>query len=210
MNFPKIDPTLQEQTPLLGAVTNAIAHSAVKWGSAKNKKSYLGPQDDTMIEMRRLCLERRREKDSVKWKTLSIALHRTRQNMRRTQATLRCKEATQLGASRLKGPPPQTRAPILERVDETVRTEKVDHLQGRTDIVHETLQRTFHRFIKRRNTWPWESLDSLPTIDGERVGEIASPFWKRTSCAEDQVVIEMLRELDRTSRKPSRAVFSSS
>ena len=29
-----------------------------------------------MIEMRRLCLERRREKDPVKGKTLSIALHR--------------------------------------------------------------------------------------------------------------------------------------
>ena len=33
-------------------------------------------------------------------------------------------------------------------------------------------------------------------IDGERVREIAFAFQKRTSCAEDQVVIEMLRELD--------------
>ena len=32
VNFPRVDPTLQEQIPLLGAVTNAIAHSAVKWG----------------------------------------------------------------------------------------------------------------------------------------------------------------------------------
>ena len=49
VNFPRVDPTLQEQTPLLGTVTTAIAHSAVKWGSAKNKTSYLDPQDDTMI-----------------------------------------------------------------------------------------------------------------------------------------------------------------
>ena len=33
-------------------------------------------------------------------------------------------------------------------------------------------------------------------IDGERVREIALAFQKRTSCAEDQVVIEMLREID--------------
>ena len=33
-------------------------------------------------------------------------------------------------------------------------------------------------------------------IDGERVREIAFAFQKRTSCAEDHVVIEMLRELD--------------
>ena len=33
-------------------------------------------------------------------------------------------------------------------------------------------------------------------VDGERVREIAFAFRKRTSCAEDQVVIEMLRELD--------------
>ena len=33
-------------------------------------------------------------------------------------------------------------------------------------------------------------------IDGERVREIAFAFRKRTSCAEDQVATEMLRELD--------------
>ena len=57
VNFPRVD-----QIPLLGAVTNAIAHSAAKWSSAKNKKSYFDPQDDAMIEMRRLCLERRRKR----------------------------------------------------------------------------------------------------------------------------------------------------
>ena len=59
-----------------GAVTDTIAHSAVKMGYAKDNKSYLGSQDDTMIEMRRLCLERRRDKDFAKRKTLSIALQR--------------------------------------------------------------------------------------------------------------------------------------
>ena len=76
VNFSRIDPTLQEKIPLFGAVTNAIAHSAVKWVSARQRKSYLHPQDDTMIEVRRLRLERRREKDPVKRKTLSIALHK--------------------------------------------------------------------------------------------------------------------------------------
>ena len=80
VNFPRSDPTLQEQTPLWEAVTNAIAQSAGKWVSAKNKKSYLDPQDDAMNEMRRLCLEGRRDKDPVKRKTLSIALHTARQN----------------------------------------------------------------------------------------------------------------------------------
>ena len=108
------------------------------------QKTYLDPQDDTKIEMRGLCLERRREENSVKRKTLSIALHRARQNMRRTQATLRCKEATQLGASsRLKGPPPHIMTSVLERVDETDRTEKVEHLKGRTDIVHEHFKELF-------------------------------------------------------------------
>ena len=37
VNFPRVDPTLQEQTPLLGTVTTAIAHSVVKWGSAKKQ-----------------------------------------------------------------------------------------------------------------------------------------------------------------------------
>ena len=33
-------------------------------------------------------------------------------------------------------------------------------------------------------------------IDGERIREVAWAFRKRTSCAEDQILIEMLRELD--------------
>ena len=139
--FPRFDPTLQEQIPLLGAVTSAIAHSAVKWCSARHRKSYLHPQDDTMIEMRRLCLER----NPVKWKTFYL-LHCTEhiKNMRRKQAIFRCKEATQLEApSRLKGPPPQTRVPILERIDETRRTEKMEHPQGRTDIAHEHFKELF-------------------------------------------------------------------
>ena len=175
MTFPRIDPTLQEHMPLLGAVTNAIAHSAVKWGSARHRKSYLHPQDGAVIEVRRLCLERRLEKDRVKRKTLSVALHIARQNMRRKQAVLRCKEATHLEApSRLKGQSPQTRAPFLERVDETGRTEKVEHLQGLTDIVYEHFEELFKdpshaavlEWIWQR--WPWVTLHSLLTIDCER------------------------------------------
>ena len=43
--------------------------------------------------------------------------------------------------------------------------------------------------------WPCETLHSLPMIDGWRVREISFAFRKRTSCTEDQVVIEMLNEL---------------
>ena len=203
VDFPRIDPTLQELIPPLGAVTRGIEHLAVKWGSAKNKNSHLDPHDDTMIEMRRLCLERRREKDAVKRKTLSIALHRVRRKMRRNQATPRCNETTQLGApSRLQGPPPQTRAPVVERVNESGRKENVEYLIGRSDIVHDHFKELFtdpshaetSEWIEQR--WLRENLHSLPTIDGERVKETAFAFRKRTSCAEDMVVIEMLREFD--------------
>ena len=39
-------------------------------------------------------------------------------------------------------------------------------------------------------------LHSLPTIDSQRVREAAYAFRKRTSCADDHLVIEMPRELD--------------
>ena len=127
---------------------NCIRYCSQKWNlflqCRINSWKFLHPQDDTMIEMRRLCLERRREKGPVKRKTPSIALHRARQKVRLKQAILRCKEATRLGApSRLKGRPPQTRAPILERVDETGRTEKVEHPQGRTDTVYDHFKELF-------------------------------------------------------------------
>ena len=62
------------------------------------------------------------------------------------------------------------------------RMEKVEHLQGRTDIVHEHFQGLFTdpshaevpEWIEQR--WPLESLFSLPMIDGERVRENAFDF----------------------------------
>ena len=72
-----------------------------------------------------------------------------------------------------------------------------------TDHSHDVIP----QWIEQR--WPYEILLALPMIDGARVREIAFEFRKRTSCAGDQIVIEMLRELDLDSGKPSRAVSSS-
>ena len=46
------------------------------------------------------------------------------------------------------------------------------------------------------NDGPREVLEALPRTDAERVREISWTFTKRTSSADDHVVIEMLRELE--------------
>ena len=151
-----------------------------------------------LSELRRLSAERSQEKDAVRRKTLTIAQFRARQKVRRAQATHRCKEAAQMGApSRL------DKALVLERIDELVMMEKVEDIQGRMEIVHkhfctlftDTIEAVIPEWIDRR--WLRETLEALPVIDGERVREITWAFRKRTSCAEDQVVIEMLREWTR-------------
>ena len=117
-----------------------------------------------------------------------------RQKARRAHAIHRCKEATQMGApSRLKGPPQRTRAPVPERIGEFGTVERIEELEGRTAIVHKHFcePMKFYWFGLRN-----ETLEALAMIDGERVLEITWAFRKRTSCAEDQVVIEMLSELD--------------
>ena len=81
-------------------------------------------------------------------------------------------------------------------------TEKVEDLDGRTSIVHQHFKELFTdprqkeipEWIWQR--WPYEVLQSLPTIDSERVRDAAYAFRKCTSCADDHLVIEMLRELD--------------
>ena len=78
---------------------------------------------------------------------------------------------------------------------------KIEELQGRSEIVHkhfcelctDTTNEGTPEWIERR--WLRETLEPLPMIDGERIREITWAFRKRTSCVEDQVVIEMLREL---------------
>ena len=107
--------------------------------------------------------------------------------------------------SRLKGPPAPTKAPVLQRIDELGMMEKVEDIHGRMEIVHkhfctlftDTTKAVIPEWIDRR--WPRETLEALPVIDGERVREIAWAFRKRTSCAEDHVVIEMLRSWTRIS-----------
>ena len=89
----------------------------------------------------------------------------------------------------------------------------MEHLQGRTDIVHEQLKERFTdpshadapEWIEQR--WPRESLLPLPMIDGDRVREIAFDLRKHTSCAADHVVIEMLRELDSDIRETIASCF---
>ena len=97
---------------------------------------------------------------SLKRKKLSIALYRARQSMRRKQTDLNFKKAVEAGApSRLQGPPPPTRAPILEKMGLDGTAERVEDLQGRTDIVRETPEWIWQR-------WPHEVLQSLPTVRG--------------------------------------------
>ena len=61
----------------------------------------------------------------------------------------------------------------------TFERKKVEHLQGRTDIVHEHFKKVFtdpsHAEVLEGiwQRWPWETLHSLPTIDGEGVREVA-------------------------------------
>ena len=153
------------------------------------------------LEVRRLGVERNCEEDLVKRKRLSIALFRARQLMRREQTDLNPKKAVEAAApSCLQGPPPPAR-PDPGEFGAGWHHEKVEDVQGRTTIAHQHFkelstdprQKVPERIWQR---WPYEILQSLPTIDSERVRDAAYAFRKRTSCADDHLVIEMLRELD--------------
>ena len=78
----------------------------------------------------------------------------------------------------------------------------MEDLQGRTDIVHNDFKELFTDPLHKETPewiwqrWPWEVLQIRPTIDSKRVREAAFTHRKRASCAEDHLVIEMLRELD--------------
>ena len=165
------------------------------------------------MEVRRLGVERR-EKDPLQRKTWSIALHRARQLMRRKQTDRNFKKAVEKGApSRLQGPPPPTRALILEKLRSDGTTGRVEDLQGRTDIVHHHFKEPCTDPLRKETPewtwqrWPREVLQSLPTIDSQRVREAAYAFRKRTSCADDHLVIEMLRELDEDTRETLAKCF---
>ena len=88
----------------------------------------------------------------------------------------------------------------LRNWDCTAQPKWVEERQGRTDIFHKHLKEMFadplHKKIPERiwQRWSFEVLQSLSTIDGQRVREAAYAPRKRTSCADDHLVIEMPSE----------------
>ena len=137
-----------------------------------------------MVEMRRLCLERRREKGPCETED---PLHRSaqaRQKMRRKQATLRCKEATQLGA-----PPRLHHQPELQSWNVWTNqgrlrmwntwTDARTLCTGFSELFTDHSHAARSEWIEQR--WPYEILLTLPMIDGARVREMAFEFRKRTA-----------------------------
>ena len=73
---------------------------------------------------------------------------------------------------------------MLEKLGPDGTTGRVEDLQGRTDIVHNHFKELFtdplHKETPERfwQRWPCEVLQSLPTIDSQRVREAAFAFRK--------------------------------
>ena len=96
--------------------------------------------------------------------------------MRRKQTDLNFEKAVEAGApSRLQGPPPPTRAPILEKLGADGTIGRVEDLDGRTSIVHQQFKELFTDAMQKENPeciwqrWTYGVLQSLPTIDSEKV-----------------------------------------
>ena len=153
--------------PALGKLTTAIAKSAIAWRTAMRGKAGPKQQDPMWLDVPRLGVERRCEKDPLKRKRCSIALYKARQLVRRKQTDLNLKKAAEAGApSRLQGPPPPTRAPILEKLGADGTTEKAGDLDGRTSIVLQHFKDLFTDPRQKEvpkwtwQRWPYET----PTI----------------------------------------------
>ena len=146
----------------------AAAAAAIECGAAK-RRTKGRPRRPTTVKLRIVSLDRR--------KNLSIAPRRARRVMRRKQADLWSRMATELGApSRVKGAPRPTQAPVLERLDRDGHTERIEHLQERTDTVHVDFKELFTDPLHWETPdwiWqrcPWEVLQSLARIDSQQVG----------------------------------------
>lgn len=94
VDFARFDPVSMHIVPALATVTVAVAEVAIKWSGGKRGNTGLLGHDPTILERRKCCLERRREKDPEASKSLSITMYRARQVMRRKQADLRFKIAS--------------------------------------------------------------------------------------------------------------------
>ena len=103
-DFPRTDTASHKFIPALGALTTAIAKSAVAWSAVKRWKTGLEQDDPALMEVRRLCLERRREKE-------------------------------------------------LEKLRSDGKTERVEDLQGRTNIVHNHFK-ALHGSVARQRYVP--------------------------------------------------------
>ena len=150
----RISPELiLRRTRAPGTLTTAIAKSAIACGAVKRGKAGLEQHDPAWMEVRRICVERHCEQDPLKRKRLSNALYRARQSMRRKQTDLSFKKAVEAGApSRLQGPPPASRPPILEKLG----TGRYNRMGGRPAWPHrhrpQALQGAVHGSAAQRDS----------------------------------------------------------
>ena len=82
-----------------------------------------------METLRKVCLDRRCEKDPVAKKSLSLVVFEAQQITRRKQADIRFRTATESV-----GRTTATRAPTMERLNADSNVERIVNLHGRTDI----------------------------------------------------------------------------
>ena len=101
--------------------------TAIENGDVSRPQTRFPRNDPTMLTLRKACLGRRREKDPAIRKRFPMALFRARQFIVGTEIR---------APSSLKGAPPPTRAPILERLNEDGSTERDETIQVRTNVVH--------------------------------------------------------------------------
>ena len=130
---------------------------------------------------------------------------RARQLMRRKQT------AVEAGApSRLQGPPPPTRAPILEKWDRAAQSKGWKTFRA-TQRSSTSTSGSCSRSAAQRDSRMEKAtvLQSLSTIDGQRVTEDAYAFRKCTSCADDHLVMRCSGNWTKTYGKHPQIVSSS-
>ena len=148
--FPRTDTASHKLVRALGTLTTAIAYSAIAWGAVKRGRAGLGRHDLVWMEVRRLGVERRGEKDPLKRKK---SVHRTVQSST-ADATKTDRPQLQEVAITHRLP---TRAPILEKLGPDGTTERVEDLQCRTDIVHKHFKELFTDPLhKETPEWTWQ------------------------------------------------------
>jgi ribonuclease HI len=185
--------------PFISDITKTITEAAKKHG--KSRPNFFGDSlekdHELVIKQKDICRRRKWTTENLERKTLSLELNKIRKEIKALKIEKKAEKAVADMRSPHKFPKPTTVYALYDHEDEKIVYEEPEDILEHAETFYKKLftgTSSLPAWIWNR--WQLKDLYTLPFFDGRNLSSLISALKAGKTCAEDQLVAEMLQNLD--------------